>query len=95
MKKYFSYAFAGAIALTGAVGLAACSTSGEDVVSNINKPDPNPSNNSEQTSVKTQFAISIPTSSKQGGTRMHQDGAPNDGDFKGIKDIHLYHRSCL
>ena len=33
MKKYFSYAFAGAIALTGAVGFASCSgSSGEDVV---------------------------------------------------------------
>ena len=46
MKKYFTYAFAGAIALTGAVGFASCSTSGEDVVSNINQPDYNPSNNS-------------------------------------------------
>ena len=90
MKKYLNYAFAGAIALTGAVGFAACSTSGEDVVSNINQPDYNPSNTPEQEFVKTQFAISIPTSSKQGGTRMDPNGAPNDGDFKGIKDIHLY-----
>ena len=90
MKKYFSYALAGAIALTGAVGFAACSTSGEDVVSNINKPDSNPSNTPEQEFVKTQFAISIPTSGKQAGTRMHADGAPNNGVFKGIKEIHLY-----
>lgn len=90
MKKYFSYAFAGAIALTGAVGFASCSTSGEDVVSNINQPDPNPSNNSEQEFVKTQFAISIPISGNQAGTRMHADGAPDNNVFKGIKGIRLY-----
>ena len=78
----------GAIALTGAVGFASCSgSSGEDVVRNI--PDYNPTNNSEQEAVKTQFAISIPTSGKQAGTRMHADGAP-DNDFKGMKGIHLY-----
>ena len=88
MKKYFSYAFAGAIALTGAVGFASCSTSGEDVVNNT--PINNPTNIPEQETVKTQFAISIPTSGKQAGTRMHADGAPGNNVFKGIKDIHLY-----
>ena len=88
MKKYFSYAFAGAIALTGAVGFTSCSgSSGEDVVRNI--PDYNPIDNSERETVKTQFAISIPTSGKQAGTRMHADGAL-DNDFKGMKGIHLY-----
>ena len=88
MKKYFSYAFAGAIALTGAVGFASCSTSGEDVVNNT--PINNPTNIPEQETVKTQFAISIPTSGKQAGTRMDPNGAPGNGEFKGIKDIHLY-----
>ena len=90
MKKYLNFAFAGAIALTGAVGFASCSTSGEEVVSNINKPDYTPSNNTEQEFVKTQFAISIPTSGNQAGTRMDINGAPSNGVFKGIKGIHLY-----
>lgn len=88
MKKYFSYAFAGAIALTGAVGFASCSSSGEDVVNNT--PINNPTNIPEQETVKTQFAISIPTSGKQAGTRMLADGAPNSGVFKGMKGIRLY-----
>ena len=88
MKKYLNYAFAGAIALTGAVGFASCSSSGEDVVNNT--PINNPTNIPEQETVKTQFAISIPISGNQAGTRMDPDGAPNSGVFKGIKDIHLY-----
>lgn len=91
MKKYFSYALAGAIALTGAVGFAACSTSGEDVVSNINKPDPNPSNTPEQDAVKTQFTISLP--SNVGSTRMTSDIVQSDDGpspaFRGMDNILL------
>ena len=90
MKKYFSYAFAGAIALTGAVGFASCSTSGEDVVSNINKPDINPSNNSEQDAVKTQFTISFPknvATTRQSGTTVQND--PAIANFRGMDNIVL------
>ena len=84
MKKISIYAFMGAIALTGAVGFSSCSSSSSEEV--FNNPDYNP----ETGMVKTQFAISIPTSSKQSSTRMSADGAPNDGVFKGMKDIKLY-----
>lgn len=84
MKKISIYAFMGAIALTGAVGFSSCSSSSSDEV--VNNPDYNP----ETGMVKTQFAISIPTSSKQSSTRMSADGAPNDGVFKGMKEIKLY-----
>ena len=90
MKKYFSYAFAGAIALTGAVGFASCSTSGEDVVSNINQPDYNPSNNSEQDAVKTQFTISFPknvATTRQSGTTVQND--PAIANFRGMDNIVL------
>lgn len=90
MKKYFSYALAGAIALTGAVGFAACSTSGEDVVSNINKPDPNPSNNSEQDAVKTQFTISFPknvATTRQSPSIVQN--AQTIGTFRGMDNIVL------
>ena len=83
MKKLFNLALFGAIALTGAVGFSACSSSSDEVIDN-------PNYNPETNSVKTQFAISIPTSGSQASTRMDGDGAPNNGVFKGIKDIHLY-----
>jgi len=83
MKKLFNLALFGAIALTGAVGFSACSSSSDEVIDN---PDYDPITNS----VKTQFAISIPTSGSQASTRMDGDGAPNSGIFKGIKDIKLY-----
>lgn len=90
MKKYFSYAFAGAIALTGAVGFASCSTSGEDVVSNINQPDYNPSNTPEQDAVKTQFTISFPknvATTRQSGTTVQND--PAIANFRGMNNIVL------
>lgn len=83
MKKLFNLALFGAIALTGAVGFSSCSSSSDEVIDN---PDYNPETNS----VKTQFTISIPTSGGQATTRMDGNGAPNDGVFKGMKDIKLY-----
>ena len=51
MKKYYFYALTGAIALAGAVGLSACSSS-EDA------SEPNPTFDGE--AVKTQFTIAFP-----------------------------------
>ena len=68
MKKYLNYAFAGAIALTGAVGFASCSSSGEDVVGNT--PVNNPTNIPEQEAVKTQFTISLPSNVARANTRQ-------------------------
>ena len=88
MKKYFSYAFAGAIALTGAVGFAACSTSGEDVVNNT--PINNPTNIPEQEFVKTQFAISLPANVNAATTRMVAVNVQEaDNSFRGMQDIVL------
>lgn len=82
MKKNAIYALMSAIALTGAVSFSSCSS--DDEV--INNPNYDPETNM----VKTQFAISIPTSKKQASTRMTQDGAPNNGVFLGMKGINLY-----
>jgi hypothetical protein len=82
MKKNFVYAMLSAIALTGAVGVSSCSSSDEV----INNPNYNPETNT----VKTQFAISIPSSGNQASTRMDADGAPGNGVFKGMKEIKLY-----
>ena len=85
MKKYFSYALVGAIALTGAVGFSSCSSSSDEVVGN------NPSYNSEQNSVKTQFTISFPSnvaSTRQSAFTV-QD-AQTIASFRGMEDIVLY-----
>ena len=84
MKKYFSYALVGAIALTGAVGFSSCSSSSDEVVGN------NPSYNSEQSSVKTQFTISF--QNNVAGTRQSADivqNAQTIASFRGMDNIVL------
>ena len=83
MKKYFSYALVGAIALTGAVGFSSCSSSSDEVVGN------NPSYNSEQSSVKTQFTISF---SKNVASTRQSEGivqAKASTPFRGMDNIVL------
>ena len=87
MKKYFSYALVGAIALSGAVGFSSCSSSSDEVVGN------NPDYNPEQSSVKTQFTISFQNNVARANTR--QSGATvqsaEDIDaFRGMDHIVLY-----
>ena len=87
MKKNLFYAFAGAIALSGAVGLSSCSSSSDEVVSN------NPDYNPELNSVKAQFTISFQNNVARANTR--QSGATVQKDenidaFRGMEDIVLY-----
>lgn len=86
MKKYFSYALVGAIALTGAVGFSSCSSSSDEVVGN------NPSYNSEQSSVKTQFTISFQNNVARANTRQSADivqNAQTIASFRGMENIVL------
>ena len=90
MKKYLNYAFAGAIALTGAVGFVSCSSSGEDVVGNT--PVNNPTNIPEQETVKTQFTISLPSNVARANTRQSAATVQNAQDiasFRGMNTIVL------
>lgn len=90
MKKYLNYAFAGAIALTGAVGFASCSSSGEDVVNNT--PINNPTNIPEQEAVKTQFTISLPSNVARATTRQSAatvQNAQTIETFRGMDNIVL------
>lgn len=83
MKKNFRFAFVGAIALLGAVGISSCSSSSDEV---INNPDYNP----ESEMVKTQFAISL--SDNVVKTRMSSNNTQADGssaNFRGLQDILL------
>lgn len=82
MKKLFNFALFGAMALTGAVGFSACSSS-DDVVNN---PDFDPETNT----VKTQFAISLPSNVHAPQTRMSSTTVQEAvGSFRGMQDIIL------
>ena len=75
-------ALMGAIALTGAVGFTACSSS-NDVAEDIN-----PNYNPETNAVKTEFAININHPANR--TRMVAENTQQDGTFKGMTDMFLF-----
>ena len=84
MKKYFNYAFAGAIALLGASVFTACSSeSGMDSVNNAN-----PTYDPATQSVTTQFVLNV--SSATGGiTRQSADIVQKNSNFRGMQDAKL------
>lgn len=73
-------ALMGAIALTGAVGFTACSSS-NDVAEDIN-----PNYNPETNAVKTEFVINVTQPGER--TRMTAANA-GAGDFQGLNDMYL------
>lgn len=82
MKKNFIYALLGAIALTGAASLTACSSSDEIV--------DNPNYNPETNSVKTEFTISLPSNvvnTRQNAATVQQP--QTIASFRGMQDINL------
>lgn len=84
MKKKSIYALMSAIALAGAVGLSACSSSKDDV------GEVNPGYNAQTGDVPVQFVLNISTNS-QGKTRMSA-GNVQEGTvpFRGIQNAKLY-----
>lgn len=84
MKKYFNYAFAGAIALLGAMGFASCSSS-EDTA------DVNPNFNPETNEVLTKFVFNVSTGN-QATTRQSSAAtqATNTETFRGITKAALF-----
>lgn len=83
MKKYFNYALVGAIALTGAVGIASCSSSDDTLAGN----DPNPSNSVEN-EVTVQFVLNV-SSATSGNTRQSAATVQQNANFRGIQDAML------
>ncbi len=81
MKKNFRFAFVGAIALLGAVGISSCSSSSDEV---INNPDYDPTTNS----VKTEFALNITHPGNR--TRMSSANTQSDGTFQGMSNMFLF-----
>ena len=86
MKKKLLFAFVGAIALSGAVGITSCS-SDKDVAEVVN-----PSYDPESNSVVVDVALNISTSnSPSASTRMSSAAtqATTDDNFRGISDARL------
>ncbi len=83
MKKYLNYAFAGAIALTGAVGFSSCSSS-EDVSEVVN-----PGNQTDD--VPVNFIVNISTNSTQGSTRQSDNATQaTASNFRGIDNNFIF-----
>ena len=86
MKKYFNYAFAGAIALAGASGFTACSS---DSLSDLSG-DTNPTYDAATGTVKSQFVLNIAsnakTNTRSGSTTVQADG----NNFRGIDNTLLF-----
>jgi len=83
MKKNFRFAFVGAIALLGAVGLSSCSSSSDEVIDN-------PNYNPETNTVKTEFTISLPN--YVGASTRQTDAitqAQSNPVFRGLQDMVL------
>ena len=76
MKKNFKYAILNAIAVVGAVSFSACQSSDEIV--------DNPNYNPEDNTVKTQFAISLPSNYGK-ATRMGATEVQKTGNFQGME----------
>ena len=81
MKTMKNLALMGAIALTGAVGFTACSSS-NDVAEDIN-----PNYNPETNAVKTEFVINVTQPGER--TRM-TDANAGAGAFQGINNMNLF-----
>lgn len=84
MKKQSIYALMSAIALTGAVGLASC-TSSEDAAEN------NPGYNSETNEVPVNFVFNVSTGNTPASTRMSQANvqATSTDVFRGMEETSL------
>lgn len=82
MKKKLLFAFVGAIALSGAVGITSCS-SDKDVAEEVN-PNFDPASNS----VKTQFVLNV-SSATSGSTRQSAKTVQRDAKFRGMQDAML------
>ena len=88
MKKNFKFAILSAIALVGAVGFSACSSSEDDLVVN------NPTFNPETNTVTTQFILNVDyaqqTPTRQSAATVQRDFSAASGkNFRGIQDAKL------
>ena len=86
MKKYLTYAFAGAIALAGASGFTACSS---DSLSDLSGGNTNPTYDAKSNSVTTQFVLNVAANTNESGTRQSADIVQKNQNFRGMQDAKL------
>ena len=86
MKKYLTYAFAGAIALAGASGFTACSS---DSLSDLSGGNTNPTYNAAAQTVKTQFVLNVSSAANNNTTRQSSTTVQKNTNFRGIQDAKL------
>lgn len=86
MKKYLTYAFAGAIALAGASGFTACSS---DSLSDLSGGNTNPTYNAETNSVTTQFVLNVAANTNDNSTRQSATTVQKNANFRGMQDAKL------
>lgn len=87
MKKYFNYAFAGAIALLGTCVFTACS-SGDDSLSGSEQANANPTYDPVANTVTTQFVLNV-SSATSGTTRSSATTVQQKQNFRGMQDAKL------
>ena len=85
MKKFFYYAMTGAIALSGAVGLNACSSDDEEIL------DVNPTYDPVTNTVTSQFVLNIASDTGNKDTRSGATTVQAGGEnFRGIDNTLLF-----
>lgn len=87
MKKYFNYAFAGAIALLGTCVFTACS-SGDDSLSGSEQANANPTYDPVANTVTAQFVLNV-SSATSGTTRSSAATVQQNQNFRGMQDAKL------
>lgn len=85
MKKYFNYAFLGAIALSGMYVFTACSSS-DDTLAEQPKVENNPTYDPVTKSVTTKFVLNV---SSAATTRQSSAIVQKDANFRGMQDAKL------
>lgn len=86
MKKYLTYAFAGAIALAGASGFTACSS---DSLSDLSGGNTNPTYNAATNTVTTQFVLNVAANTNDNSTRQSATIVQKNANFRGMQDAKL------
>ena len=81
MKKNFYFAFLGAFALTGVLGISSCSSDNETV-------EVNPTFDPAKNEVTTQFVLNV-SSAEQGTTRQSATTVQKNNNFRGMQDAKL------
>ena len=90
MKKYFNFAFLGAIAFVGTFGFTACSSS-DDTVAENPKVEDNPTYDPVNGTVTSQFVLNIASDTKSNGRRSSATTVQAGGEnFRGIDNALLF-----